>query len=242
MAIDCILAMTPGEIQANDIDFGNIGWLSCRFSHDDTGLTNLPGPMPPDSLLILDDSHPLDDHAPGQMLSQLREILTAGSWIGLLLDFQRPENPKAAELAKVLTASLPCPVAVSDQYAQELNCPVFLPPVPPDTPLSAYLHPWKGREIWLDIAPTEMEILLTPQGATATFPSKGTCPLGTVHADPELHCHYSVEATQDYARFRLFRTEEDLVALIGHAEEWGVSKFVGLWQELGEFPAFSAKR
>lgn len=178
-------------------------------------------------MLILDDSTPMDGHDPAQILKELSAQLEKHRCRCLLLDFQRPGIAAQAELARLLTERLPCPVGVSDLYARELGCPVFLSPAPPDVPLKAHLAPWTGREIWLDAALDGITLILAENGCTATplsdFPERGL-------KDDKLHCHYTVESP---ATFHLWRTRDDLDALLKEAEMLGVTKTVGLWQELG---------
>jgi len=119
---------------------------------------------------------------------------------------------------------------VSDLYAGALDCPVFLPPVPPSVPLWAHLLPWQGRNIWLELGLDGEAILLTGEGSSVTslprfFPSEEG------FSDTSLHCHYTIDVNET-ARFTLWRTREDLKDLIKEAEELGVSGFVGLYQEL----------
>jgi len=121
-------------------------------------------------------------------------------------------------------------VSVSECYAEGLSCPVFLPPVPLDMPLKTYLAPWAGREIWLEAALDGVVLTLTEAGCTAApffdFPEDG-------HSDARLHCHYTVEPGPDSAVFRLWRTRSDLDALLADAQVQGVTRAIGLWQELG---------
>ena len=51
--------------------------------------------------------------------------------------------------------------------------------------------------------------------------------------DKPLHCHYQAEITADTIRFRLTRTPGDLAGLLTEAEELGVERALGLYQELG---------
>ena len=232
MAIDCILAMTAAEIRANSPFQQKIAWLSCHFSSCSTGISNLPEGLPPGSLLILDDSIPYDGHDNGRIAAELEEVLIMQNCEGLLLDFQREWNEGIMTLAKALSQGLPCPVAVSECYAADANGPVFLPPVPPDIPLRDYLKPWEGREIWLDISPGGTELRLTPGGCTAAPLPVHEIPAGILHADTALLCHYTIHTEADCVAFRLLRTGEDLENLAVQAKALGVTKCVGLWQEL----------
>lgn len=232
MLIRPILAMTAAEFHSCEDFSGKIGWMSCLFSPYGTGLSNLPQRLPEGSLLVLSDYTPMQGHDPQVIEKQLCTCIDRFSCCGVLLDFQRTGNAQASALAASLVKALPCPVAVSAGYAKELDCPVFLPPVPPDTPLTEHIAPWTGREIWLELALDGQRIVLTQQGAEITplphwqGPAEG-------FAEEQLCCHYRIETTQDKAIFTLWRTREDLEKLLEEANELGITTAVALYQELG---------
>lgn len=229
MVLPRYLAQTAAEMTGNPIT-DKCAFLACHFSPGGKGLSNLPECLPPGAMLILDDSMPLDGHNPDLILTQLSAEILRHSCEVLLLDFQRPDQPKQQELAELLYSSLPCPVGVSEPYAHSLSCPIFLPPVPPDKPLSSYLAPWKNREVWLEIALDGITLTLTEAGCTAeplrAFPEDGL-------TDKKLHCHYTIETTANSAFFCLWRTKTDLDKLLEEAKSLGITKAIGLWQELG---------
>ena len=231
MEIEAYLAMTAAEMAFVRPLPSKIAWMSCHFSPYGKDLSNLPDSLPSGSLLVLDDSTPWSDHDGQQILAQLAQVIERNSCRGLLLDFQHPGVPGVAELATLLTGSLPCPVAVSEPYAVGLSCPVFLPPLPLGTGLSEYLQPWQGREIWLDIAPGCCEIRLSAKGSTTT-PLPCSPPPETSHRDTMLHCRYTVDVCAEEAVFTLYRTREGLASLLEEAKSCGVTTAVGLWQEL----------
>lgn len=120
---------------------------------------------------------------------------------------------------------------MSEPYAGGLDCPIFLPPAPLDVPLSDHLVPWKGREIWLELALDGVIITLTPEGAgTAPLPISEKPEDG--HGEETLHCHYHIQLQEEQAKFTLFRTPEDLETLLDEAEKLGVTNAIGLYQEL----------
>lgn len=232
MPIPVFLAMTAAEIREKQDFPGKIGWMACHFSPYSTGLSNLPRTLPSGSLLILNDYTPMQGHDPDAVAGQLSACIAALGCRGLLLDFQRREDKCAARLANHLVMTLPCPVGVSEVYADGLDCPVFLPPVPPSMPLGEYLTPWQGREIWLELALGGEIITLTEQGST-TVPLPHGDSLGEGFSEEALHCHYRIETQASSAQFTLWRTREDLRDLLREAERSGVTSAVGLWQELG---------
>ncbi len=237
MAINCILAMTGAEIHANTAFPTKIGWMALHFSPYGTGLVDIPPPLPDGSLLILDDSTPIAGHDPQRVTEQLQDILESGDYCGLLLDFQRPDNPEAAEMVSHILAALPCPVAVSEPYAADLECPVFLPPVPMGKSTESYLLPWQGREIWLEAALGSCTVTVTEEGTLFAPLPAGTHP-ATKQRDTTLHCHYTVRPYADRVEFTLSRTREDLEALLAEAGQLGVMQAVGLWQELKDTSPF----
>ena len=228
MAIPFYLAMTAAEFSRCDRLPQRIGWMSCQFSPGGKGLSNLPASLPADSLLILDDQTAPDGHDKDLIRQQLAEIIDANHCAGLLLDFQRPDDPQTARIAEELL-SLPCPVCVSHLYAKELSCPVFLPPCPLTVPLSEHLAPWDGREIWLEAATDSAVITVRETGSHfSPLSPDGDFP----HEDTRLHCRYRIEILPKEVRFHLQRTREDLDQLLVDAAAQGVQCAVGLWQEL----------
>ena len=231
MAIRRYFAMTAAEIRGNPLLPPGTAWMACHFSPYGTGLSNLPRDLPPGALLTLNDRTPIHGHDPDRIAGQLAEAVTSLDCWGVLLDFQRPGVEEIAALAGHLAQALPCPVAVSDLYARELNCPVFLSPVPADMALGDYLAPWQGREVWLDLALDGEVITLTEKGAAAAPLLPGTVLEGG-QQEETLHCHYQIALSDSDAKFSLWRTAEDLERLLAEAEELGVTTAVGLYQEL----------
>ena len=229
MVLPLYLAQTSLEMAENSLP-EHPAYMACHFSPGGKGLSNLPQQLPTGAMLILDDSTPMDGHNPGQILQQLSQLITGLGCESLLLDFQRRDIPGQQELARLLSNSLPCPVGVSELYGKQLSCPVFLPPPPPDRLLSEYLAPWQGRETWLEAALDGLTLTLTGDGCSVSplpdFPEDGL-------TDIKLHCRYSIETTADSAIFRLWRTKADLELLLSDARALGVTKAIGLWQELG---------
>ena len=228
MEIPLYLSMTAAEFAQCRKLPAHTAWMACHFSPYSTGLTNIPAYLPKGSLLILNDRTPIHKHDPMQIRLILEEIVSSFDCCAVLLDLQRGNSSEAKEIIKQLL-TLPCPVCISDVYAEELNCPVFLPPVPLTLSPEEYLKPWKGREIWLDAA-TECAVFTVnnkgcqPQSCKPTdiFP----------HRDKQLYCHYRTELQENAVQFYLYRTKEDITDLLAHCAAFGVTTGVGLWQEL----------
>ena len=228
MAIPLYLAMTAAEFSHCPAALECPAWMSCRFSPCGQGLSNLPAELPAGTLLILDDQTPPAGHNAELIRKQLSEIIETNRCSGLLLDFQRPNDPQTAQIAAALV-TLPCPVCVSHLYAKSFSCPVFLPPCPLTVPLAEYIRPWRERQVWLEAALGSCTFVITEQGCRqAPCDTSGSFP----HTDNTLHCHYHIETAPGAVRFSLRRTPEDLSQLLQEAEALGVTHAVGLWQEL----------
>ena len=231
MAIRQYLAMTASEIAAASPLPPQIAWMACHFSPYGMGLSNQPHKLPKGSLLILNDRTPIHLHDPLLVACQLSSLLQRLSCAGLLLDFQRPGCEELGALCAFLADTLPYPVAISSLYARYADSPVFLPAAPCHIPLEKYIAPWRGREIWLELALDCQELLLTPQGCQVhSIPRQEVS--DSFHVDERLHCRYRSQVTPSEAKFTLLRTREDLTSLVSHAEKLGVTTTVGLYQEL----------
>ena len=232
MPIARYLAMTGAEMAGNAVFPDYAAWMACHFSPGGKGLSNLPKGLPPGSLLILDDSTPIQDHDPERIAAELGSCMERLQCAGLLLDFQRPGEEQARTLTEYLCQVLPFPVVVSDSYADGLNCGVFVSPVPPDESMDMWLSRWSGREIWLDTTMEGLEIILTEDGAKSTPLPLWERREGGLE-DKHLHCHYHISLDENSAVFTLWRTAEDVAAQLAEAEALGVTAAVGLYQEFG---------
>ncbi len=236
MAITPFLAMTAAEMGNISAYPQKVAWMACHFSPYGLGLSNLPRALPPGALLMLDDITPPHGHDPVLIAEQLAECAETLQCRSVLLDFQRSGDKETRTLAEHLVQALPCPTIVSEYYAYDLPCPVFLSPVPPSVPLEAHLLPWKERKIWLELGLDGEILTLTEQGCEATpLPRPDRDAEG--FSDDQLHCHYTVGTNENAARFTLWRTMEDLDHLLTEAETYGVTEAIGLFQELhSKFP------
>lgn len=229
MAIACYLAMTAAEFLSCSQLPPHIGWLACHFSPSGSGLSNLPDVLPTNSVLIVDDSTPFYQHQRELILRQLQDAVAALDAKAVILDFQRLGDPDVKELTAVLQNELPCPVAAPPAYAEN-GAPVFLPPAPLYLPLSRWLAPYRGREIWLDAAPIPTKITVTTKGCQyQPIPMENVC--NTPHLDSSLHCRYGTEIRQDSVIFTLARDEECFQSWLWEAESLGVAAVIGLYQE-----------
>ena len=202
--------------------------MACHFSLYSTGLSNLPESLPEGAMLILNDRIPMAGHDPDCILRQLSQLIEQEKISSLLLDFQRPENGEAADLIGRIIARRPCPVGVTAPYWQE-GAALFLPPIPPGVSAEEYLMPKSGGELWLEAALQCQTVTVTPRGAIFEPPAPARDETGLL---AEGLCRYTVAQEAESFRFRLFDTRETLCAKLEAAASLGVSKAIGLYQEL----------
>lgn len=231
MVLPLYLAMTAAEISRAAELPGRTAYMACHFSPYSTGLSGFPDTLPASSILILNDRTPVQGHDPGLIASQLLQATQDLHTDSVLLDFQRPDNPLTAAVTRAILDTLSCPVSVSEFYARDLSCAVFLAPPALDCPLSKYLSAWNGREIWLEAALDSARITITEEGSNYAplFPPETPEPS---HHAQQLHCRYHLSVTENAAQFTLFRTYNELSSLLEEAEQLGVTRAVGLYQEL----------
>ena len=223
------LAMTALEME--EYSPQRSAYMACHFSSYSRGLSNLPKQMPANSILLLDDSIPIQDHDPIQVVRQLNELAEQFSIRALLLDFQRERDLQTQEMAAAILAGVSCPAAVTASYADIMDSPVFLSPVPVNMSLQHYLRPWQGRDVFLELSCERVQFTITESGSI-----QNTLPPGYSNQlpqqEPKLHCHYDTAVFPDKVIFTLQRTPEDLEALADEAYRLGVRGVVGLYQEL----------
>ncbi len=234
MGLPLYLAMTAGEIHAAEHLPGKLAYMACHFSPYSTGLSNLPQSLPPGSLLMVNDRIPILEHDAARIAEQLQEAVDSLCCEGIVLDLQRKDCPAQRTLCRHLVQTLSCPVAISESYAQELPCPVFLSAPAVNFPLSEYIAPYEDREIWLEAALDAQGFSVREAGCTS-FPLSPEPP-ASCSADNGLHCRYTVEESEKAVRFSLWRTADDLRDMLFHAEALGITKSIGLHQQLKDMP------
>lgn len=229
MAIDVYLAITAAEMEKKTQLPPKPAWMSCHFSPGTKGLSNCPRELPEGSVLILDDSQPIQGHDPVEVRAQLIQLLEKNGCSALVLDFQRPDGE---DMVLRLMEGLPCPAIVSALYKDLSDGPLLIPPVPPHKKLSDHLAPWTGRRLWLELAAEGSQITLTEAGAQI----RDWSPEGTgTHHHPRLHCHYDIVLSPGEAVFHLQRRDEDLKELLQEGERLGITAALGLAREFPEF-------
>ena len=230
MVLPLYLAMTPWEMDGCAALPPHPGWMACHFDPDGPGLRDLPDALPPGAMLILNDRFPCRDHDPVRIaaaLARSAERLGCGS---VLLDFEREPAADAISVVQALREALPCPLAAPPGFIEDLDCAVFLPPCPLHVPLEDHLRPWQGRAIWLDLSFRQQTITVTRDGTTYG-PAAPADRQGGEY-DEILRCQCVTETGPDSISFTLFDTPETLKRKLEQAAALGVTKGVGLYQEL----------
>ena len=233
MALPLNLAMTQSEIAAADQLPSRLAWMSCQFSPFTKGITNIPKSLPEGAMLILDDRQNCFTHSPDLVARQLLDAVQQFGCESVLLDFQRPADPESLAMVHAIVEALPCPVAVTEEFAKDLTCPVFLAPCPLHMPLQTYLQPWLGRELWMEAALCQEIITVTRKG-TAFTPDYPVDLTGGFF-ESNLLCRYRIAVSPEKITFTLFDTSESLKKKLEQAHTLGISRFVGLYQELSTF-------
>lgn len=225
------LAMTANEYRTAPSLPDSAAWMACHFSPYGTGLSNLPDELPEGSLLILNDRTPIHGHDPELICAQLNTVCDSLKCSGILLDFQRRNDPETKTLCEHLSAHLQHPFAAVPWYLTD-NAAVFLPPVPPDELPVDCIRPWMGREIWMEAALSRKSIAISQDGS-AECEFQPAPEDAVVHSDSALHCSYYISADPDHIQFHLFRTKKDLEELMNSSGP--EIKWIGLYQELKDF-------
>ena len=222
------LAQTASEFHFPLPEGAKKAWMACHFSSYGTGLSNFPRELPEGSMVILNDRIPIFGHDPQKILRELEELVEQWKVSHVLLDFQRPGNQDTARVVRAVVEGLPCPVGVSPEHAGQFECAVCLPPLPPHMALEDWISPWKGRKLWMELAPVCRTYTIRDDGCQwADVPYSGEFP----HWDEGAKCRYRIEVSQDFARFTLHRGSAEL-ELLKNMEE--IQCFVGLYQEFAQ--------
>lgn len=232
MALPLYLALTAPELSAAGTLPKFPAYMACHFSSYSTGISNYPPALPEGSMLILNDSIPPAGHDPALIARQLSEAVRFFKCSCVLLDLQRPFNELTDKIADAVISGLSCPVAVSEGYAKNKDRAVFLSVPPASSSLQAHIAPWKGRSIWLEIAPDARTVTVDRSGSR-TAPAPICEPALLPHRSEPLHCHYKTDVSREQICFTLQRTADDLKGLLFEAEGLGIAGAVGLYQELG---------
>lgn len=231
MKIPLFLAMTAAEFQNAGSMPPHPAWMACHFSAYGTGISNVPAMLPAGAMLMLNDRTPLCGHDPQTVAHSLCQAAQNLKCSSIALDFQREGFEALHDMITAVLDLAECPVGVSALYARGHSCPVLVPPIPPHTPPEDALAPWNEREIWLEVTSEGTQITVTEAGSLYT-PLPDFTPGEQAHHEEALHCHYEITVAEDQIIFRLARTGEDLETLSDAVRPLGVTRTLGLWQEM----------
>lgn len=231
MEIPLYLTMTAAEVWKAETLPDPLAWMACHFSSYGTGISNVPKELPAGSMLMLNDRIPFCGHDPQQVAQTLCDVAEELKCSRILLDFQRQNYPDLTMVIQAVLEKAHCPVGVSLLYAQDFNCPVLLPPIPPHVPPEEVLMSQKDRELWLELSAEGTEIIVSPEGSRYTSLPYYQ-PETTAHFEPDLHCHYTITLAENQVRFQLGRTPEDRFSFLQAVSKLGVSCALELWQEI----------
>lgn len=238
MEIPLFLAMTAAEFRSAEALPAHPVWMACHFSSYGTGLSNIPRGLTPGCMLMLNDRTPICGHDPEDVAKTLCQAADALECDSILLDFQRADCDELTDVVQAVLGRSVRPVGISALYAHSFDCPVLVPPIPPQIIPKEALSVWQGREIWLELSTEGTEIIVTEEGSRYT-PLPGFIPHAQAHPEAELCCHYEIQVEEGCIHFHLGRTNEDQAALIGIAKACGTTKALALWQEMKEPAAFA---
>lgn len=228
----CYLAMTEAEFSSAEVLPTHPAWMACHYASYDAGLSGLPDQLPESSLLIVNDRTPPSGHDPELILKQLKKLIHRHSLKNILLDLQREDFPENRALADILVSELDIPVAVSEKYAADLECPVFMDCPPPHSSPEVQFEQWSNREVWLELAPEAGIATVTSEGFTYES-TRSTLPSQLPFYDEALCCHYGTQIKDDRLVVTMQRDHKALEGLCAHAKALGIRHFVGLYQLLG---------
>ena len=228
MPFDFFLAQTGAQAHMPLPPEAKQAWMACHFSPYGTGLSNLPRQLTPGSMLILNDRIPVATHDPQRIAAELEALATEHHCSRVLLDFQRPQEPQSAIIARMIAKALPCPVGISECYASGWDGAIFLPPPPLHTSLKAYIAPWQDHSIWLEVMPEQARYTITKDGCHRE-PLKTEASLP--YFDPITCCRYDVQIGNDAILFTLSRGQAELAIL---QQEENIDCFVGLYQDFAQ--------
>lgn len=225
--------MTAAEFQNASSLPEHPAWMGCHFSSYGNGLSNVPHRLPVGAMLMLNDRIPINGHDPIVVAKTLCETAEALKCDSILLDLQRADYDEQLAVVRAVLDLATCPVGISAAYGKDFDCPVLVPPIAPHIQPEDALAPWSGREIWLELSTEGTQIEVTEEGSHYT-PLPHFSPAPQAHFEDELHCHYVITVEPDRILFQLGRGSEDQKTLLAATEPFGVTRAIGLWQELND--------
>ena len=232
MDLSIYMAFTGAELDPMLQYNGKTAWLGCHLSASGEGVATHPPSIRHCDLLVMTDEIPLEDHRPEIAADSLCTEAANLYCERILLDFQRQPTEESQVFIDCLLEKACIPVGVSALHAQNFSCPVFLPPSPLWASLENALLPWKGREIWVELAPEDGCVTLTTEGSYyAECSAEGIFPF----YDSALFLTYRTEVSSNHAKVYLHRGQSHLHEWLNHANMLGIHTAIGLYQQLRGF-------
>ena len=221
-------AMTAWELEFARKIPEQMAYMACHFSPYGTRLGNVPKALPEGAVLMVNDRIPVAGHDGRAISEQLGELVEAFQVAAVVLDLQRPGVQETKEIAGRIVEALPCPVAVSDCYAEGLSGAVFLSPPELWTPVEDWLAPWAGREIWAEAVCQQAVVRITEDGSCYS-----EVPFGDEDwkLQEERFLSWEVTKGDGVLSVGLRRGPEELKKWMEQAEKLGVKRFFGLYQQ-----------
>ena len=231
MDIKRYIAMTRSEFSSFRSSECLPAWMACHFSPYGIGISNLPDVLPEASMIILNDIIPPYEHDPDIIANQLNELASKAKTNTFLLDFQREKNRKTEAIVKELTNKLNGKVGVTEAYAENTTCAVFLTCPLPYQPLSKKISRWDGRDLWLELAVETSIVHISTSGSKITHVNKSILNAKDSY-DNVLKSRYLTEINEKQAMITIERNPETLYLLEQEAASYDIELTIGLYQQL----------
>lgn len=183
-------------------------------------------------MLIINDMLPPSGHDPVYITEQLSELKESSGFSCLLLDFQREGCTETAKIAKHISLTMDCPVGISEAYAHCCDGPAFLNCAQPHCSLSEKLKLWNGRELWLEAVLEAETTRIYRDHCQISFVPYSSGEDSDSECDV-LRCRYRILHKEDHVELLQYRDIPQLEKLLYEAKDLGVTKAIGLFQQLG---------
>lgn len=192
--------------------------MACQLALSGPGLSGLPGEFPPGGLLVLTDQNPPLGHDPRRIGAELEQVLEAGAWAGVLLDFERAATGLSREIcAAALEAAgrSNCFCAMPETYGLPLPRAALFTPLPPllTRPLPA------GRQRLWELAPRRGLLRLGEEGGH--WEAVSDRPPDELRRDTASGLAWCARSRGKELEFYLEDTQESLLAFLEEPETLG---------------------
>lgn len=228
MEIPWFPAITQEEIQTLSTLPPHYAWMSCHFDPIGNGISNLPKSLPPDSILILNDQIPYNEHNTEIMIQQLEECIQNWQLHGVLLDLERPVSEELKEIISIMVSSLPCPIACGKNLEiEKLLSVVEMPPLLENP--REYFQRKKGA--WLELRKQKETYSIDKNGCRLQSGEELYGEISEGLKDTALCVNYRFTVNSENAGLGIWRDRHDRKKIIKYAIESGIDTIIGLYQE-----------